>query len=81
MNVNDLVQQRIEAARRKIQADRARRAQLAAARRRSLAARHSQKLFNLHSRDGNAGVGCQPAAEGQIPTVQPERRATPWKPL
>ncbi|MEW1580872.1 hypothetical protein AB0407_22560 [Streptomyces microflavus] len=44
MDVNDLVQERIAAARRKIANDKRRRAELKAARDRGLTARHAQKL-------------------------------------
>lgn len=46
-NVDDLVQIKIEEARRKIEAARKRRAELDTARRRGLAQRHAQKLRNL----------------------------------
>lgn len=48
MDVNDLVQERIAAARRKIANDKRRRAELAEARRHGLAARHRQKLAHLY---------------------------------
>ncbi|MEU0977973.1 hypothetical protein [Streptomyces griseus] len=47
MNVEDLVQERIAAARRKIANDKQRRAELAEARRHGIAARHRQKLAHL----------------------------------
>ncbi|MGW6288826.1 hypothetical protein [Streptomyces sp. NPDC055107] len=47
MNVNDLVQERIAAARRKIANDKQRREELAEARRHGIAARHRQKLAHL----------------------------------
>lgn len=50
MNVNDLVQERIDAARRKIAADKKRREELAEARKHGLARRHAQKLRNLRAR-------------------------------
>ena len=47
MNVEDVVQERIAAARVRIQAAKKRRERLTAARRRGLAARHAAKLRNL----------------------------------
>ncbi|MFJ7154645.1 hypothetical protein ACIQUQ_06875 [Streptomyces sp. NPDC101118] len=47
MNVNDVVQQQIDAAERKRKADRDRRAALAAARSRGLTARHQAKLARV----------------------------------
>ncbi|WP_097935063.1 MULTISPECIES: hypothetical protein [unclassified Streptomyces] len=47
MNVEDLVQERIAAARRKIAADKLRREELAEARKHGLARRHAQKLARL----------------------------------
>ncbi|MCX4824887.1 hypothetical protein OG883_34545 [Streptomyces sp. NBC_01142] len=47
MDVNDVVQERIAAARRKAENDKRRREELAAARKRGLAYRHAQKLRNL----------------------------------
>ncbi|MGW6584435.1 hypothetical protein [Streptomyces globisporus] len=47
MNVDDVVQERIEAARRKIANDKRRRQELAEARRHGIAARHRQKLARL----------------------------------
>ncbi|MER6601826.1 hypothetical protein [Streptomyces parvus] len=47
MNVDDVVQERIAAARRKIAADKKRREELAEARRHGIAARHRQKLARL----------------------------------
>lgn len=51
MNVDDIVQERITAARIRIQAAKRRREELGAARRRGLAARHAQKLRNLAAAD------------------------------
>lgn len=59
MNVDDLVQERIAAARARIEANRRRRAALNAARQRGLAIRHAQKLRNLN--------------RGDTPTVDPEK--------
>ncbi|WP_128380487.1 hypothetical protein [Streptomyces cavernae] len=47
MNVNDIVQQRIEAARRKAEADRKRREELARARAKGVTKRHATKLRRL----------------------------------
>jgi hypothetical protein len=47
VDVNDVVRERIEQARRKAEAEKQRRAELAAARRKGLAYRHAQKLRNL----------------------------------
>jgi len=46
-NVNDIVAARIEAARRKIAADKRRREELAAARKKGLGYRHATKLRHL----------------------------------
>ncbi|AEM87056.1 hypothetical protein [Streptomyces violaceusniger] len=63
MNVNDVVAERIAAARRRIEAARQRRATLAAARQRGLAQRHAAKLRNLEaSRQREAS---QPTEENQ----------------
>lgn len=50
MNVDDLVAERIAAARARIEANKRRRAALAAARQRGLALRHAAKLRNLNYR-------------------------------
>ncbi|MEU1908140.1 hypothetical protein [Streptomyces hygroscopicus] len=47
MNVDDVIAERIAAARRRIEAAKQRRATLAAARQRGLARRHAAKLRNL----------------------------------
>lgn len=47
MNIDDVIRERIEAARRRIVADKERRVRLAAARTAGLAKRHAQKLRNL----------------------------------
>ncbi|MEU2800234.1 hypothetical protein [Streptomyces sp. NPDC007117] len=47
MNVNDIVVEKVEAARRKIANDKQRRAELAEARKHGVAARHRQKLAHL----------------------------------
>ncbi|MGW2226822.1 hypothetical protein [Streptomyces formicae] len=49
MNVDDVVAERIAAARARIEANKRRRAALAAARQRGLAHRHAQKLRNQAS--------------------------------
>lgn len=56
MNVDDVVAERIAAARLRIEAAKKRRAALAAARQRGLAHRHAAKLRNLSARttDGSA---------------------------
>ncbi|MFD3525058.1 hypothetical protein [Streptomyces sp. NPDC058653] len=51
MDINDVVAEKVEAARRKIQNDKRRRAELAAARKRGLALRHAAKLRNLSRGD------------------------------
>ncbi|MBM9621802.1 hypothetical protein ACFQ60_17805 [Streptomyces zhihengii] len=51
MNVDDVVQERIEAARIRIAAAKRRREELGAARRRGLVARHAAKLRNLDAAD------------------------------
>ena len=69
MNVEDLVQQRIEAARRR-EADRKRqRAELAAARAAGLPRRHAAKLHRLHGADDHADVA-------QTATTAPSRGDT-----
>ncbi|MFF7200490.1 hypothetical protein [Streptomyces sp. NPDC008141] len=50
MNVDDLVAEKIAAARARIEANKRRRAALAANRQRGLALRHAQKLRNLAAR-------------------------------
>lgn len=57
MNVDDVVAEKIAAARAKAEAAKRRRAAFKAARQRGLAARHAQKLRNLSVRttDGSAG--------------------------
>lgn len=77
MNVNDIVAERIAAARARIEATKRRRAALAAARQRGLAHRHAAKLRNLQSPDSNAGMGQQPTTEGRSTKVQPNRGDTP----
>jgi uncharacterized protein YqfA (UPF0365 family) len=63
MNVDDVVAEKIAAARARIEANKRRRAALAAARQRGLAARHAQKLRNLSIRetDGTASPTDGPA--------------------
>ncbi|MCX4592374.1 hypothetical protein OG819_22355 [Streptomyces sp. NBC_01549] len=55
-HVEQQVQARIAAARRRTEDMRRQRAELAAARKRGLAQRHAQKLRNLRGADSNAGV-------------------------
>ncbi|MFI1148707.1 hypothetical protein [Streptomyces sp. NPDC020817] len=68
MNVDDIVAERIEQARRKAAARKRAREELAEARRRGLAQRHAQKLRNLHPPTGN------------VPTSQQEQTADPAEP-
>ncbi|MET9411299.1 hypothetical protein ABZX90_36980 [Streptomyces sp. NPDC002935] len=64
MNVDDVVAEKIAAARARAEAAKRRRAALAAARQRGLAHRHAQKLRNLEaSRHREAS---QPAQEGPV---------------
>lgn len=63
MNVDDLVQERIAAARARAEAAKRRRAAFKAARQRGLATRHAQKLRNLRAQESNAGVGQQPTTD------------------
>ena len=62
MNVDDVVAEKIAAARARAEAAKRRRAALAAARQRGLAARHAQKLRNQASR-GDTPTVAEPAAE------------------
>jgi biotin carboxylase len=62
MNVDDVVAEKIAAARARAEAAKRRRAALAAARQRGLAARHAQKLRNLN--------------RGETPTVALEKETT-----
>ncbi|WP_406199217.1 hypothetical protein OG331_22950 [Streptomyces sp. NBC_01017] len=85
MNVDDVVAEKIAAARARAEATKRRRAALAASRQRGLAIRHAQRLRNqanrgdtptdddLRGAEGHAGVGQQPATEGQSPTVPTEK--------
>lgn len=54
MNVDDVVRERIEAARRRAAAEKQRRADLQAARQHGLPKRHAQKLRNLAAREPEA---------------------------
>lgn len=56
MNVDDLVEERIRAARVRIAAAKRRRAELSAARARGLKARHANKLRNLREADARAAA-------------------------
>lgn len=62
MNVNDVVAEKVEAARRKIENDKRRRAELAAARQRGLAARRAAKIRHLQTQ------GILPAHQGATST-------------
>lgn len=67
MNVNDVVAEKVEAARRKIAADKKRRQELAEARKHGLAARHRQKLARLYQ------YSPDPAREPASTSRSPER--------
>jgi hypothetical protein len=60
MNVDDVVAEKIAAARARIEATKRRRAALNAARQRGLAFRHAAKLRNLRAQESNAGMGQSP---------------------
>lgn len=66
MNVDDVVRERIEAARRKAEADKRRRAELAEARRHGLAKRHAAKLRTVPRM---RPIPDQPAAPGTVREV------------
>lgn len=70
MNVDDVVAEKIAAARARAEASKRRRAALEAARQRGLAHRHAAKLRNLRRAEGRAGMG-------QPPTSGPDRGDTP----
>ncbi|MEU6098007.1 hypothetical protein [Streptomyces sp. NPDC047079] len=74
MNVDDVVAEKIAAARARTEAAKRRRAALTAARQRGLAARHAQKLGRLRGAEDHAGVGEQPTTVGQSPTVADPNR-------
>ncbi|MFD3640680.1 hypothetical protein [Streptomyces griseus] len=57
MDVNDIVQERIDAARRKIANDKKRRLELAEARKHGLTRRHAQKLAHLLRSQGTGQGG------------------------
>lgn len=64
MNVDDIVAEKIAAARRRAEANKRRRAALAANRKRGLALRHAAKLRNqasVRTTDGTAGFNPNPA--------------------
>ncbi|GAA4999618.1 hypothetical protein [Streptomyces siamensis] len=63
MNVDDVVAEKIAAARARAEAAKRRRAALNAARQRGLAHRHAQKLRHLRARESNAAVGEPPTAD------------------
>ncbi|QUI36291.1 hypothetical protein H9W91_17540 [Streptomyces alfalfae] len=73
MNVDDVVAEKIAAARARIEATKRRRAALAAARQRGLALRHAAKLRNLRGAEGHADVGQPSTTAGQSPKVQANR--------
>ncbi|MGW1892118.1 hypothetical protein ACWCP6_17940 [Streptomyces sp. NPDC002004] len=64
MNVDDIVAEKIAAARARVEATKRRRAALAAARQRGLAARHAQRLRNLNRGDTPTADG----SEGDSPS-------------
>lgn len=66
MNVEDVIRERIAAARWRAEEERRRRRELAEARRRGLAARHAQKLRNLAARQAAEDNG-----EGEAPVITP----------
>jgi hypothetical protein len=59
VNVDDVVAEKIAAARARAEAAKRRRAALAANRQRGLAARHAQKLARLRAQESNAVVTVQ----------------------
>lgn len=74
MNVDDVVAERIAAARARIEAAKRRRTALAAARQRGLAQRHAAKLRNLRGPDGHAAVGQSPMVASVTTTDADDRR-------
>ncbi|MFI2431959.1 hypothetical protein [Streptomyces sp. NPDC018693] len=73
MNVDDVVAEKIAAARARAEAAKRRRAALAAARQRGLAARHAAKLRNLRGAEPHAGASQPPTTVTETVTVQPEK--------
>lgn len=81
MNVDDIVAEKVAAARARAEANKRRRAALAANRQRGLAIRHAQRLRNqanrgdtptdddLRGAEDHAGMGQSPTTVGQSPTV------------
>jgi len=67
VNVDDVVAEKIAAARARAEAAKRRRAAFKAARQRGLAARHAQKLRNLSARttDGSVGDSSSPTDDTQ----------------
>ncbi|MBT2425224.1 hypothetical protein J7F02_05870 [Streptomyces sp. ISL-112] len=70
MDVNDIVQERIAAARRKIANDKKRRTELAEARQHGIAARHRQKLAHL-ARHGQPLTSSKEVSEGYTSACTP----------
>lgn len=66
MNVDDVVRERIAAARARVEAQRRRRAELDQARKAGLAQRHARKLRNLKE-DPLVRLACCPACRRQSP--------------
>ncbi|WDT90771.1 hypothetical protein H0E86_03920 [Streptomyces sp. SCSIO-PteL053] len=71
MNTEDLVQERIAAARRKIANDKRRREELAEARRHGIAARHRQKLAHLQQQANTTPLTSQQPARARGTGHQP----------
>ncbi|WP_211265159.1 hypothetical protein [Actinacidiphila oryziradicis] len=71
-NVNDVVAERIEAARRRIAADKTRRADLQAARNAGLVQRHRTKLARLNAAEI---ASARPSESYALSTAEPARRA------
>ncbi|KPC79537.1 hypothetical protein [Streptomyces sp. NRRL S-4] len=71
MNVEDIVQARIGAARVRVQAAKRRREELSAARKRGLAARHAAKLRHLRGAEDHAAMGQPPPTVTETVTAEP----------
>ncbi|MFC9631406.1 hypothetical protein ACFTY8_19445 [Streptomyces mirabilis] len=78
MNVDDVIRERIEAARRKAENDKRRREELAAARAAGLAHRHAQKLRNLNRGDTPTVAS---AARTETPAPSKETPMAATKPV
>ena len=76
MNVDDVVAEKIAAARRRAEEAKRRRAALAASRKRGLAIRHAAKLRNLRGSEDHAAVTETDTTVGQGTTVHPNRGDT-----